>query len=66
MDFIPKKRSELYLWLKNMSDNVVAEAVKFGTPAADATAAKALADDLVAKLEATDAASAALDGMRQI
>ena len=66
MDFIPNKRTERYLWLKNLSLNVVAEAVKMGAPAADATAAKALADDLIAKYEATDAASTLLDGARTV
>ena len=30
MDFMPSKRSDRYLWYKNLSANVVAEAVKFG------------------------------------
>ncbi len=66
MDFVPDKRAERYLWLKNLSDQVVAEAVKFGAPAGDATAAKALADHLLAKMEATDAAEAARDGARTV
>ena len=66
MDFIPTKRANRYLWLKNLSDNVVAEAVKMGAPAPDATAAKAKADDIIAKMDATDAAVAAVDGAREL
>src|ERR1043166_6869035 len=65
MDYIPAKRSDRYKWYKNMSDNVVAEAVKFGAPAADATAAKTAADAQLAKMDATDAAESALKGARQ-
>ena len=66
MDYIPRQRDPRYLWLKNLSDNIVAEAVKFGAPAADATAVKAAADDLLGKMDATNAASAALDGARSV
>jgi hypothetical protein len=66
MDFIPRKRAELQQWLGNLSSNVIAEVPKFGAPAADGTAMKALADDALAKMNATDAAEAALDGVRQI
>ena len=64
MDYIPYKRDGRYLWYKNLSANVVAEAVKFGGVAADATAIKALADGIIAKYDATNAAQLALDAAR--
>ena len=64
MDFIPPRRNALYLWLKNLSDNVVAEAAKIGASAADANSVKASADDLIAKMDATNNAQSALDGAR--
>ena len=66
MDFIPNKRSELKEWLEGISDNIVAEAVKMGVSAPDGLAAKALADGLLAKFDATDAGQAALNGVRTI
>lgn len=66
MDYVPPKRNDRYQWYKNLSDHVVAEAVKSGIPAADATAAKALADGLIAKMDATNAADTAIKGARQI
>lgn len=66
MDFVPRKRSERREWLSNISDNVVPEAVKFDGAPADATAAKALADGIITKMDATDAAAAALDGARSV
>lgn len=66
MDYIPAKRDPRYQWLKKLSDNVAAEAAKFGAPAADATAVKAAADDLLGKMDATNAAAAALDGTRSV
>ncbi len=66
MDYIPKKRSDRYLWYKNLSDNIATEGPKFGLTAGEATAAKALADANLAKMDATDAAEAALDGVRQV
>ncbi|MBI2924530.1 MAG: hypothetical protein HYY24_02365 [Verrucomicrobia bacterium] len=66
MDYVPNQRNARYQWYKNVSANVVAEAAKFGAPAADATAAKALADGIIAKMEATDAADTAAKGARQI
>ncbi len=66
MDFVPDKRNLRAKWYKNLSTNVVAEAVKMGAPPADATAVKALADGIIAKFEATDAAQTALDGIRLI
>lgn len=64
MDFVPRKRDARYAWLTNLSGNVVGEAVKFGALPADATAAKTAADALLAKMDATNAAKAALDGAR--
>jgi hypothetical protein len=64
MDIIPPQRGARYSWLTNLSDNIIAEAVKMGVPTAEATAAKATADNLLAKMDATDAAEAALDGAR--
>jgi len=66
MDFVPRKRDVRYKWFGKMSDNIIAEAVKFGAPPADATAVKNAADDAVGKMEATDAAQSALDGARLI
>ena len=66
MDYIPQKRDTRYQWYLNLSNNVVAEAVKFGGEAADATAIKALADGVMAKMDATAAAQQALDGVRGI
>ena len=64
MDYIPYKRDPRYLWYKNLSANVVAEAVKFGGVAGDATAIKAVADGIIAKYDATNAAQLALDSAR--
>lgn len=66
MDFIPRKRAELQQWLGNLSSHAIAEVAKFGAPAADGTAMKALANDALAKMNATDAAEVGLDGVRQI
>jgi hypothetical protein len=66
MDFMPPKRSDRYLWYKNLSGNVVAEAVKFGGVAGDATAMKAQADAVIAKMDATEAAAVALAAAREL
>ena len=66
MDWIPPKRSDRYLWYKNLSTNVVPEALKFGGVAADATAMKAQADAMIAKMDATEAAAGALDAAREV
>ena len=66
MDFMPPKRSDRYLWYKKVSANVVAEAVKFGGVAADATAMKAQADAIIAKMDATEAAAGALAAAREV
>ena len=62
MDFMPKKRAEKYLWWKKLSANIVVEGPKFGLAPAQATAAKAVADEIIAKMEARDAADAAAAG----
>ena len=66
MDFMPPKRSDRYLWYKNLSGNVVAEAVKFGGVAGDATAMKAQADAIIAKMDATETAAGALAAAREV
>ncbi len=67
-DFIPGKRDQRYRFYKNISTNVVAEAVKFGAPAADATAVKAAVDGVTTRMDATDTAQAgwAASGSEQI
>lgn len=65
-DFVPRQRNDRRPWLQGISDNIVAEAVKFGGAPADATAAKGFADLLLGKMDATDAASTALDGARNV
>ncbi len=64
MDYVPNKRDARYRWYKNMSTNVVAEAVKFGAPAGDATAIKGVVDGIIAKMDASDAAKDATDTAR--
>ncbi len=64
MDYIPVKRDPRYLWYQNLSDNVVAEAVKMGVAPADAAATKAIADGIIAKFDATNAAQTAVDAAR--
>lgn len=64
MDYIPVKRSDFYRWLKGMSQNAAGEAAKIGATAAEGTALKALADDITAQMDATDAAATALEGVR--
>lgn len=65
-DFVPPKRNDRREWLDNISKNVVAEVTKMGADAGDGTAVKALADELIAAYDATDAAQTALDGKRAI
>ena len=64
MDYIPTKRAERYLWWKNIRDSIDIEGPKFGLAAGDITAAKAVATNQCLKMEATDAAEAALEGAR--
>ena len=66
MDYIPTQRDHRYLWYKNLSTNVAAEAAKFGGVAGDATALKAVADGIIAKYDATNGAQQAVDGARSI
>ncbi|MCP5557294.1 MAG: hypothetical protein H7A55_06040 [Verrucomicrobiaceae bacterium] len=63
-DFIPYKRAERYLWWKNLHDQIDVEGPKIGLIAAEITAAKDTAADMIAKMEAVDAADAALKGAR--
>ena len=65
-DYVPNKRSDRLIWYENLSDNVVAEAVKFGGQAGDATAVKNAVDGVIAKMEATNTAQDALDAARQL
>lgn len=64
MDFMPKKRAELLLWLKNLSSNAVAEVPKMGGTAGEATEFKGYVDNWIAAMEDTDDAAEALDGKR--
>lgn len=64
MDYVPDKRSDFYRWLKGISNHAVGEAAKIGAPVDEGTALKALADDITAKMEATDAAATALEVVR--
>ena len=63
-DYVPNKRMERKDWYQNMSDKVVAEAVKFGGKPADATTIKGIVDGIYEKMDATDTAQAAVDSAR--
>ncbi|MEI6197019.1 MAG: hypothetical protein WCS42_22110 [Verrucomicrobiota bacterium] len=65
-DYVPPKSDGRYRWYKNISTNVVAEAVKFGAVAGDATAVKGVVDGIIAKMDATKTASDALDSARDL
>lgn len=65
-DFVPDPRDQRYRWYKNISTNVVAEAVKFGAAAGDATAVKAVVDGMIAKMDATDTAQTAVNAAREL
>lgn len=65
-DYVPPKRDARYRFYQNISTNVVAEGVKFGAAAGDATAVKAIADGIIAKMDATKTASDALDSARTL
>lgn len=65
-DFVPTKRDSRYQWYLNLSTKITAEAVKFGVEAAEATAVKALADGVMAKMNDTNDAVSAVDGARGI
>ena len=66
LDYVPKKRNDRYVWYKKMSGNVVAEAVKFGGVAGDATAVKTAVDGVIAKMDATNTAQDAVDSARTL
>ena len=66
LDYVPKKRSDRYIWYKNLSGNVVAEAVKFGGVAGDATAVKNAVDGVVTKMDDTNTAQDAVDSARTL
>lgn len=61
-DFIPSKRALRYLWWKGLSNHLTIEGPKMGLTVAQTTAAKAVADDMIAKMDARDAAESALGG----
>lgn len=63
-DIIPPKRSDRYLWWKNLHDQIDVEGLKISLSAGDIAATKATAADMIAKMEAVDAADAALTGAR--
>lgn len=65
-DYVPRKRAERRQWLQNLKDKAPAEAAKIGAPADDGTRVVTLADGIITKLDATDAAQSALDGAREI
>lgn len=64
MDYIPKTRSDRYLWWKNLCDNIEAEGPKVGLTVTETAAIKATATDQCAKMEASDAAESALKGAK--
>lgn len=64
MDFIPRKRGDQYLWWKKIRDSIEEEGPKFGLSVAQIAATKTLAEGVVASMEATNTAQAALDGAR--
>ena len=66
MDFIPRKRAQRLAWWQGISDNITVEGPKMGLTAPEIAAAKAVADDMIAKMAAVDAAQAALDGARAV
>ena len=66
LDYVPKKRNDRYIWYKTISSNVVAEAVKFGGQAGDATAVKTALDGVVARMDDTNTAQDAVDAARTL
>lgn len=64
-DIIPTKRLDRRRWLSSLSKNVMAEAARMGASPADAAAAGALADEIVAAYDATDDAERIVAGKRQ-
>jgi hypothetical protein len=65
MDFIPSKRDPRRRWLQNLADMIETEGPKAGMTPAEIAALKALAESHGAKMDATNAAQAALDGARE-
>jgi hypothetical protein len=64
MDYIPSKRANQKQWWTKISTDINTEGPKMTLTAPQIAAAKAVADDQVAKMEATDSAKLALDGAR--
>lgn len=64
MDYIPKSRSERYLWWKGICDSIEVEGPKVGLTAAEIAAIKATATDQCAKMEAADTAENAAKGAK--
>lgn len=64
MDFMPRKRSDRYLWWKNIKDNIATEGPKFGLTAGQITDVTTLCTSMMTLYEETDAAQAILDGKR--
>ena len=66
MDYIPDKRADRYLWLKNLSNNIAVEGLKFGLTAQQCTDIKAVVDALITKMDDTDTAQNAVDSARDL
>lgn len=64
MDYLPTQRTERYEWWKKIRDSIETEGLKFGLSAANISAAKALAADQCAAMEAVNAAKTAMKGAR--
>lgn len=64
MDYLPKLRSDRYLWWKNQRDKIEEEGPKVGLSVAEIAAIKATATDQCAKMEAADAAESAAKGAK--
>jgi len=64
MDFMPNKRSDKYLWWKNLHDTIEDQGPLFGLLPAEIANIKAIAAAVIARMEATDAAKSVLDGER--
>ena len=64
MDFMPNKRSDKYLWWKNIHDTIEAQGPLFGLSVTEIANIKALAAAVIANMDATDDAKSALGGAR--
>lgn len=62
MDYIPTVRTDRYFWWKKIRDHIETEGPKFGLTPEGISAAKSIAADQCAAMEATNAAEAALKG----